>query len=341
MKYTRFSENRTIEEGRKIFESRINDAKIIYDKFGSDFQCRPCPICGQDEYINLEKFINRYDICKCKICNSEYVNPVPSIDALSYYYNKCENNRLFSNLNLKRQKKDFRLDSRIDFIKKFVEKIISRRNEERINILEIGCNNGTFLSLLNEFISSIGAQSKIDLYGIDIDKSVIENTVDKSLNLHVLPAEQIEELNIKFDMILHFELIEHLRDPVSFINSIYENLFDGGFVIFTTANSLGLEIKAIGYNKTRLLAHSIFPPMHLNAFNTQNILLFANKNKFKLRTIETPGKLDMDLLTIVSDELEDENLKGISLMDEKTKAYFQYLTCYLDSSSHMRVVFER
>ena len=341
MKYTRFSENRTIEEGRKIFESRINDSKIIYDKFKSDFQCRPCPICGQDEYINLEKFINLYDVCKCKICNSEYVNPVPSIDALSYYYNKCENNKLFAKLNITRQMKDFRLDSRIDFIKKFVEKIISRKNEGRINILEIGCNNGTFLSLLNEFISSIGAQSKIDLYGIDIDKSVIENTVDKSLNLHVLPAEQIEELNIKFDMIFHFELIEHLRDPVSFINSIYENLFDGGFVIFTTANSLGLEIKAIGYNKTRLLAHSIFPPMHLNAFNTQNILLFANKNKFKLRNIETPGKLDMDLLTTVSDELEDENLKEIALMDEKTKAYFQYLTSYLNSSSHMRVVFEK
>jgi 2-polyprenyl-3-methyl-5-hydroxy-6-metoxy-1,4-benzoquinol methylase len=341
MKYTRFSENRTIEEGRKIFESRINDAKIIYDKFGSDFQYRPCPICGQDEYINLEKFINLYDVCKCKICNSEYANPVPSLDALSYYYNKCENNKLFAKLNITRQMKDFRLDSRIDFIKKFVEKIISRKNEGRINILEIGCNNGTFLSLLNEFISSIGAQSKIDLYGIDIDKNVIENTVDKSLNLHVLPAEQIEELNIKFDMILHFELIEHLRDPVSFINSIYENLFDGGFVIFTTPNSLGLEIKAIGYNKTRLLAHSIFPPMHLNAFNTQNILLFANKNKFKLRTIETPGILDMDLLTTVSDELEDENLKEIALMDEKTKAYFQYLTSYLNSSSHMRVVFER
>jgi len=341
MKYTRFSENRTIEEGRKIFESRINDAKIIYDKFGSDFQYRPCPICGQDEYINLEKFINLYDVCKCKICNSEYANPVPSLDALSYYYNKCENNKLFAKLNITRQMKDFRLDSRIDFIKKFVEKIISRKNEGRINILEIGCNNGTFLSLLNEFISSIGAQSKIDLYGIDIDKNVIENTVDKSLNLHVLPAEQIEELNIKFDMILHFELIEHLRDPVSFINSIYENLLDGGFVIFTTPNSLGLENKAIGYNKTRLFAHSIFPPMHLNAFNTQNILLFANKNKFKLRTIETPGKLDMDLLTTVSDELEDENLKEISLMNEKTKAYFQYLISYLNSSSHMRVVFER
>jgi len=341
MKYTKFSENRTVEEARKIFESRINDAKIIYDKFRLDFQYRPCPICGQDEYINLDKFINRYDVCKCKICNSEYVNPVPSLDALSYYYNKCENNRLFDELNLKRQKKDFRLDSRIDFVKEFVEKIISRRNEGKINILEIGCSNGTFLSLLNEFISSIDAQSKIDLYGIDIDKSVIENSVDKSLNFQVLPAEKINELNIKFDMILHFELIEHLHDPVLFINSIYENLSDGGFTIFTTPNSLGLEIKAIGYNKTRLLAHSIFPPMHLNAFNTENILLFANKNKFKLKSIETPGKLDMDLLTIVSDELEDENLKEISLMDEKTKAYFQFLTSYLNSSSHMRVVFER
>jgi 2-polyprenyl-3-methyl-5-hydroxy-6-metoxy-1,4-benzoquinol methylase len=341
MKYTRFSENRTIEEGRKIFESRINDAKIIYDKFGLDFQYRPCPICGQDEYTNLEKFINRYDVCKCKICNSEYVNPVPGIDALSYYYNECENNKLFAKLNKTREMKDFRLDSRIDFIKKFVEKILSRKNERKINILEIGCNNGTFLSLLKAFISSIGAQSKIDLYGIDIDKSVIEDTVDKSLNLHVLPAEKIEELNIKFDMILNFELIEHLHDPVLFINSVYENLFDGGFVIFTTPNSLGLEIKAIGYNKTRLLAHSIFPPMHLNAFNTQNILLFANKNKFKLRVIETPGKLDMDLLTTVSDELEDENLKEIALMDENTKAHFQYLTSYLDSSSHMRVVLER
>ena len=49
----------------------------------------------------------------------------------------------------------------------------------------------------------------------------------------------------------------------------------------------------------------------------------------------------MDLLTIVSDELDDENLKEISLMEEKTKAYFQYLTSYLFSSSHMRVVFEK
>lgn len=341
MKYTKFSENRTIEEGRKIFESRINDAKIIYDKFSQDFQYRPCPICGKDDYTNLEKFIDLYDVSKCKVCSSEYVNPVPSIKALSYYYNKCENNKIYAELNLTRQKKDFRLDSRMNLIKKYVEILITQKNSRKINILEIGCNNGTFLSLLKEFVFSINAQSKINLYGVDIDESVIKNSVDKSLDLRALPAEQLNDLNIKFDMILNFELIEHLNDPVTFLNSIYENLLDGGFLIFTTPNSLGLEMKAIGYNKTRLLAHSIFPPMHLNAFNTQNILLFANKNKFKMKTIETPGKLDVDLLNAVSNELEDENLKEISLMNEKTKAYFQYLTSYLHSSSHMRVVLEK
>jgi len=341
MKYVEFLQNRSFEDGMEIFKSRINDAKIIYDKFGLDFQYRPCPVCGEDEYINLDKFINLYYVCKCKICNSEYVNPIPSSEALSYYYNNCESNRLFENLNLKRKKNDFRLDSRVNFVKNFLKKLILQRSERKINVLEIGCNNGTFLSLLNEFISSIDAQSKIDLYGIDIDKNVIENCIDKSLNLQVLPAEKIKELNIKFDIILHFELIEHIHDPVYFINTIHENLSDGGLTIFTTPNSLGLETKAIGYNKTRLLAHSIFPPMHLNAFSTQNILLFANKNKFNLKSIETPGQLDLDLLTICHDELEDENLKEITLMDKEIKAYFQFLTSYLNSSSTLRVVFER
>jgi 2-polyprenyl-6-hydroxyphenyl methylase / 3-demethylubiquinone-9 3-methyltransferase len=341
MKYTRFTENRTLEEGRQIFESRVNDAKIIYEKFGSSFFYRLCPICGEDDYIHLEKFINLYEICQCKFCNSEYVNPVPNIEALSYYYNVCENNRLFAELNIKRQNKDFRVDSRVDFLKGFLEKIISRKKYEKIKILEIGCNNGTFLSSLKKFISSINAESIVDLYGIDIDQKLIKDNYDDSINLHVLPAERLQELNVKFDMILHFELIEHLQDPVAFAKSIYQNLVKGGLTIFTTPNSLGLEVKSVGYNKTRLLAHSIFPPMHLNAFNTQNILLFANLNNFKLRSIDTPGRLDMDLISQVSEELKDDNLKKITLYDEETKAYFQYLLSYLNSSSHMRVVLEK
>ena len=75
------------------------------------------------------------------------------------------------------------------------------------------------------------------------------------------------------------------------------------------------------------------------------VLISFQSGAFRADSVEegsaSTRKLDVDLLTSVSDELEYENLREISLMDEKTKGYFQYLISYLNSSSHMRIVFER
>lgn len=146
---------------------------------------------------------------------------------------------------------------------------------------------------------------------------------------------------MKFDIIVHFELIEHLIDPNSFIKSIYENLNQGGLCIFTTPNALGLDSLAIHYNKTRFMAGGIYPPMHINAFSTQNILLFAYRNNFKLKSVETPGKFDMSLLSIHIDGLDDEILREIAQMDNQIKAHMQYLLSYVNGSTHMRVVLEK
>lgn len=159
--------------------------------------------------------------------------------------------------------------------------------------------------------------------------------------MKAISAEQIGLLETKFDIILNFELIEHLFDPSTFIRLLQTSLNKEGLLILTTPNSFGLEILASDYNCTRLLAHSIFPPMHLNAFNTQNILLFAYKNSFKLKFFDTPGKLDLDLISLNRNEIKDKNLKKITYFDENIKAYFQYLTNYLRSSSHMRVVLQK
>ena len=65
-------------------------------------------------------------------------------------------------------------------------------------------------------------------------------------------------------IVLHFELIEHLVNPFNFNCAINALLVSGGVNFFTTPNGDGFDNVAVGYNKTRLLAHSIFPPMHLN-----------------------------------------------------------------------------
>lgn len=340
MKYFKVDTNRTPDEMQQIFSSRISDAKIVFDKFGEKFYHRNCPICGNNSFTNLNKFIDRYSICLCDWCNSSYVNPVPSQEALMYYYNECQSNQLYTMLNKRReQKKDIRLDDRVKFLKIYIQKLLLKKN--KINILEVGCNNGGFLSKAKEYLILENLDKKVKLYGIDLDEGAIKNPIDKTIHLKALAAEQMHRLGVSFDLIICFELIEHLADPGVFVKSVYNNLSPNGFFIFTTPNASGLDNKALSYNKQTVLAHSICPPLHLNAFSTQNIALFAYKNGFKLSYVDTPGRLDMDTISILTNQLDDKNLQTIVKYDEDIKAHFQYLISYLNASGHLRAVFSR
>jgi SAM-dependent methyltransferase len=97
------------------------------------------------------------------------------------------------------------------------------------NILEIGCSSGFMLSplielghdcvgiepsgLFNEFVNS---------RGIDVYNSI------KSL-------EECE-LNYKFDLIIHFFVLEHIAKPLSFLRSQFALLKPGGRIIFEIPN---------------------------------------------------------------------------------------------------------
>ena len=72
-------ENRTIEQARDIYDLRISDSRIVFDRFSKDFYERTCPVCGSEEQINLAKFDDRYDISQCKKCLTRYVNPAPTL----------------------------------------------------------------------------------------------------------------------------------------------------------------------------------------------------------------------------------------------------------------------
>ena len=101
----------------------------------------------------------------------------------------------------------------------------------------------------------------------------------KDLELTASNAEAyVKSAAGRYDIILHFELIEHLADPYTFMTSLYSLLKTDGVMFFSTPNADGLEMLASGYNDFRLLAHSIFPPMHLNAFSVSNIGHFASVN---------------------------------------------------------------
>jgi len=338
-KFIKFETNRSVEEAKVIYEQRISDALEIYSKHKDNFIQRACFVCGEHDFTNLERFHDSYEIVKCNVCAAESVNPVPNEDALKDYYNNGKCNIFLDQLLKSRYKKetDFIMDDRV----KIVLELIAKMDKVEINILEIGCSSGTFLSKLKYFIGQRFPERQISLAGIDIDANAVESSVDNDLELTVANAESyLKSVSARYDIVLHFELIEHLTDPYEFMTSLYRLLKTDGIMFFSTPNGEGLEMLASGYNEFRLLAHSIFPPMHLNAFSVSNIGHFAMRSGFKILNVSTPGRLDVDMLSLCENEL-DEGLKRVSDFDDDTKGVVQHLVSLLRGSSHMRCILRK
>jgi len=334
--YYNFSANRSVTEAKKIFKQRIEDATYIYKKHNENFEKRNCPICDSCDYELIDSFHGMYGIDKCDQCSSVFVNPAPDINALSDYYENCLCNRQLSSVIKNRyDRDDFINDDRLVYI---IEIIRNIKQKKIIKILEVGCNNGTFLSKLRQCCEQNFPQLEFELSGVDIDKVSVQNSVDDKLNLFHGLAENISsELQNEYDLIVHFELIEHLINPKKFVESIYDMLIDGGKMVFTTPNINGLDNQAIGYNSIRYLAHAIFPPMHINAFSIVNISHFLIANGFSIDSILTPGKFDIDMLTRSPDKLSGV-FKYVALLGESDKALLQQLIVDLKVSSHMQCI---
>jgi len=112
-------------------------------------------------------------------------------------------------------------------------------------------------------------------------------------------------------------------------------------MIFTTPNEYALESRSLSYNVPRMLACSILPPMHLNAFSTLNITHFAIRCGFGVISIETPGKMDVEMLEMQKENLNNNLARRIVSLNEEHKELIQELLAFTGASSHMRCVLQK
>jgi len=328
--------NRTIDQSIKIYNQRLEDARKVYDKYSNTFVERSCPVCGSNEKKEMPSFKDMYGVCECKVCLTQYVSPCPSFESLEYYYNECSCNILLGELTRSRHKKNNIIFSERT---KFLTSLISShfKDKQSLRILEVGCSSGSHLSELKALLSKEMSHMQIHYVGIDIDENAIKENVDRDLNLFATSVERFAHSDIeKFDLIIHFELIEHLIDPFTFMKKIKSLLKDGGLHHFQTPNANGFDNKALGYNEFRPLAHGIFPPMHLQSFTPINIMHFSLRSGFKLVQVDTPGNFDVDIVKVFGSNVSHPFI-GLDLVPKKYLAIFQNWIGHLNASSHMRI----
>jgi len=132
-----------------------------------------------------------------------------------------------------------------NIIKCFKEELTKK--DGQVKVLDIGCDNGLYIFLLNSFIEF---KNMAYFYGIDISPCAIylAEEFKKTLGMNnvtfeVGDAEDLKLQSSYFDIVIGAELIEHLTNPDNFLGQLIKVLKPGGLAIITTPNKNNLVHK--------------------------------------------------------------------------------------------------
>lgn len=268
-----------LEEHEKLY---LKDMDSLASKI-KDFVRTTCPACNSDEYCKeFDKFGFNFD--RCKKCNTLFVNPRASVETLHDYYNTSKYYRfwadkLFPASEEARRKKIFA--PRVD---KIIE-LCGLNNNSMNCLIEVGAGFGTFCEELksrNLFKRIIAIESVPDLADKCRERG-IEEVIESGIEDVSLEEECA-------DVIVSFEVIEHLFSPYDFLMKSHEILKPGGLLVLTCPNVSGFDL-AILREKTHT-----FDGEHINYFNPYSLDLLLKRCGFDVLETKTPGKLDAEIV---------------------------------------------
>lgn len=327
-----FTENDIRPKDLKIGQQKAIDrdiASLLSKKNG--FVEVKCPACGaNNKNIKFEK--NGFTYTNCNTCGTFYMNPRPTPKILENFLENSENyvywvKYIFPASEKVRREKIFtpRVDRIIELCKK--HKVLTS------SILEVGAGFGTFCEEMKsrEMFSRVVA--------VEPSPEWAKICREKRIETIESPIEDVrfEESN-KFDVIVSFEVIEHLFDPEKFVASCRRLLNPGGLLVMTCPNGKGFDFLVLGKD-CNSLDHE-----HLNYFNTASLAILMKKSGLEILEVITPGRLDADLVRskILDGEFDTSNnpfLQAVLINEwEELGEKFQDFLSENNLSSNMWIV---
>lgn len=245
------------------------------------FEDVPCPACRGTQRAPLYRKYG-FDQVQCRTCDTQYISPRPNAATLSEFYGQSENyaywaKHMFPATAEIRREKIFK--PRAEIVADFARE----RGLTGGVAIEIGAAYGLFceeLKNLGVFSRIIAVEPTPDLARICRDRG-IETAESTYENL---------KLDTPVDLVAAFEVIEHLHAPETFFTWALRALKPGGFLMVTCPNSRGFDTLVLG-RESDAVDHE-----HLNLFHPAAIRLLAERVGFDDVTVETPGRLDFDIV---------------------------------------------
>jgi 2-polyprenyl-3-methyl-5-hydroxy-6-metoxy-1,4-benzoquinol methylase len=251
-------------------------------KRSSEFVTVDCPACqGAHSKAEFEKF--GFSFRRCMDCRTIYMSPRPSEAVMADYYANSENyafwaKHIFPASEATRREKIHKpwLGRVVDYCDQFG---ISRNT-----LVEVGPGFGTFASVATQsgkFQRVIAVEPTPELAAACRDRGV------------EVIAKRIEEAGEELppaDIVVAFEVIEHLFEPRQFIAGIRPHISEGGLLVLSCPNGEGFDIAMLGADALAVDAE------HVNLFNPESLRLLLERNGFEVLHCHTPGRLDAEFV---------------------------------------------
>jgi 2-polyprenyl-3-methyl-5-hydroxy-6-metoxy-1,4-benzoquinol methylase len=229
-----------------------------------------CPACMSavvKPFADIRHF--KYD--RCVECGFVFANPAPSYRATSEFYNSnfYENYRTLEEEKIQKQPY-FSISSYTD--PRRLAGWLTREKSARI--LDFGCGPASFLALLRD---EFGFEN---IEGLELN----ENSAGIAARCYgITLTPNIEKLkHTTYDVILLFEVIEHLTNPSEVI-SLCRNLLGHGGKLFVTTPS----VRSIPARFCPSHCGHYSAPGHVSLFTEEAISRLLSRFNFKIERLET------------------------------------------------------
>jgi 2-polyprenyl-3-methyl-5-hydroxy-6-metoxy-1,4-benzoquinol methylase len=188
---------------------------------------RNCPFCGCINYKKLYIRPDQLNVVLCDACDTHYVSPAPSEEALDYFYKSYYGDHAINLETNKNYYKNICASNVFNDVRICV--LATMLDISKSQVLDVGCGNGQFLLNLKYLGASIT--------GIDLSQDAVNaaqfNGIERAFKIAFSDFND----GIKYDIIIFNDVIEHPLEPIKLIQKAVTLLKTGGLILIWTPNN--------------------------------------------------------------------------------------------------------
>jgi SAM-dependent methyltransferase len=203
-----------------------------------------CTLCGNEEILPISNSIRNvtddtYKMYQCKNCGTHFMFPLPDESELETYYDGVFRSEVHTKAFYEKEHMDLTFNYFTPEAKIRVKRIVGDLKESD-DILEIGTSVGYFLSAVSEYVHLA--------YGTEWDSGARQYIEDVIANPKIKTAQNPWDFEQKFDKIFMFHVLEHIEDPVHFLQRLKKQLKPNGKIYIEVPNVDDIMVKTFENN---------------------------------------------------------------------------------------------